>query len=111
MTLTATSPEFFFLPYQAAWIKDNARIKIMEKSRQIGMSWAAAYRAVTTTSRQGVLQDTWVSSRDELQAKTAPASPASSTSPPMTSPSPSSTAAKKSPPTSSPSPMAAPSAR
>ena len=69
MTLTATSPEFFFLPYQAAWIKDNARIKIMEKSRQIGMSWAAAYRAVTTTAGHGVLADTWVSSRDELQAK------------------------------------------
>ncbi|MDE1170782.1 MAG: terminase family protein [Verrucomicrobium sp.] len=59
----------FFLPYQAAWIRDNSRIKIMEKSRQIGMSWAAAYRAVSTTACQGARFDTWISSRDETQAK------------------------------------------
>ena len=69
MTTAAKYADAFFLPYQAAWIRDNARIKIMEKSRQIGISWAAAYRAVATTARRGVLHDTWVSSRDELQAK------------------------------------------
>ena len=36
----------FFLPYQRAWIEDKSRIKIMEKSRQIGMSWTAAYSLV-----------------------------------------------------------------
>ena len=34
-----------FLPFQSAWIKDDARIKLMEKSRQIGISWSTAYGA------------------------------------------------------------------
>ena len=59
----------FFLPYQAAWIKDDSAIKIMEKARQTGMSWASAYRAVVTTAEKGRYYDTWVSSRDEIQAQ------------------------------------------
>ncbi len=58
----------FFLPYQKKWICDNSRIKIMEKSRQVGMSWSAAYRLVRNHSL-GAKRDSWVSSRDELQAK------------------------------------------
>jgi phage FluMu gp28-like protein len=58
----------FFLPFQAAWIKDNARLKIMEKSRQIGVSWTSAYRIVGETSAVGARYDSWVSSRDEIQA-------------------------------------------
>lgn len=59
----------FFLPYQAAWIRDTSRIKVMEKSRQIGISFATAYRATIETARAGALYDTWVSSRDDLQAQ------------------------------------------
>ncbi len=59
----------FFLPYQKKWILDNSRIKIMEKSRQIGMSWTAAYRLVRAHSLGDKKLDSWVSSRDELQAK------------------------------------------
>ncbi len=59
----------FFLPYQKAWIVDNSRIKLMEKSRQIGMSWTAAYELVRRHSLHGTKLDSWVSSRDELQAK------------------------------------------
>lgn len=63
------SNETFFLPYQKKWIEDRSRLKIMEKSRQIGLSWSTAYRVV----RQHVLRknrlDTWVSSRDEMQAR------------------------------------------
>ena len=40
----------FFLPYQAAWIKDRSRLKLYEKSRQIGISWASAYEDVANTS-------------------------------------------------------------
>lgn len=36
----------FFLPYQRRWIEDRSRLKIMEKSRQIGLSWATAYACV-----------------------------------------------------------------
>jgi len=55
-----------FLGYQKRWIEDDSRLKIMEKSRQIGMTMAAAYRAVERTALPGAC-DTWVSSRDEAQ--------------------------------------------
>lgn len=57
------------LGYQARWVKDSARLKVMEKSRQIGISWASAYRLVSTTSQKGARHDDWVSSRDDLQAR------------------------------------------
>lgn len=59
----------FFLPYQKKWICDNSRIKLMEKSRQIGMSWTTAYKLVRTHACAVRPRDSWVSSRDELQAK------------------------------------------
>jgi phage FluMu gp28-like protein len=36
----------FFLPYQKAWIKDETRTSIAEKSRRIGFTYAEAYRSV-----------------------------------------------------------------
>lgn len=57
------------LPYQTRWIKDTARLKIMEKSRQIGVSWASALSLVRRKSRQDAKLDAWVSSRDEIQAQ------------------------------------------
>lgn len=59
----------FFLPYQKLWIQDHSRIKIMEKSRQIGMSWAAAYALVRRQSTSHNHLDAWVSSRDQTQAR------------------------------------------
>jgi phage FluMu gp28-like protein len=59
----------FFLPYQARWILDNSHMKLLEKSRQIGMSWATAYRLVRNHACAKCHLDSWVSSRDELQAK------------------------------------------
>ncbi|ATG73670.1 hypothetical protein AN401_07205 [Zobellella denitrificans] len=63
------NPEGIFLPYQSAWIKDNARLKLMEKSRQIGLSWSSAYACNERTAAQGAKRDQWVSSRDDLQAR------------------------------------------
>ncbi len=63
--------ESFFLPYQRKWILDDSRIKIMEKSRQIGLSWSTAYDLVrrhAATANGGKALDSWVSSRDEMQA-------------------------------------------
>lgn len=57
----------FFLRFQSRWIEDEARLKIMEKSRQIGLSYSTAYSAVRRAST-GKL-DVWVSSRDDEQAK------------------------------------------
>ena len=59
----------FFLPYQVRWIKDGSRKRLMEKSRQIGMSLTAAYDLVRKTSSEHNLYDAWVTSRDELQAQ------------------------------------------
>jgi phage FluMu gp28-like protein len=61
--------ETYFLPYQQAWIKDPERLKIVEKSRQIGFSYADAYRSVRLVAAKGAKLDVWVASRDELQAK------------------------------------------
>ena len=34
------------LPYQVRWVEDGAGIKVIEKARRIGISWAEAYDAV-----------------------------------------------------------------
>jgi phage FluMu gp28-like protein len=59
----------FFLPYQWRWINDHAKLKIFEKSRQIGISFAAAYSAVRRAAQAGAIHDIWVSSRDDFQAR------------------------------------------
>lgn len=61
--------EAVFLPFQSAWIKDASRLKLMEKSRQIGISWSTAYGADERAAAQGARFDEWVSSRDDIQAR------------------------------------------
>lgn len=63
------NPEDIFLPFQSKWIKDESRLKLMEKSRQIGLSWATAYAGDERTAAAGARHDQWVSSRDDLQAR------------------------------------------
>ncbi len=58
-----------FLGFQSKWIKDKARLKLCEKGRQLGFSWAAAYEANEETSVNDARFDHWVSSRDEIQSK------------------------------------------
>ncbi|MFZ7337657.1 terminase large subunit domain-containing protein [Comamonas jiangduensis] len=58
-----------FLPFQSAWIKDESRLKLMEKSRQIGISWSTAYAADERAAAVGARYDEWVSSRDDIQAR------------------------------------------
>ena len=58
-----------FLPFQSAWIKDDSRLKLMEKSRQIGISWSTAYGADERVAARGARLDEWVSSRDDIQAR------------------------------------------
>jgi phage FluMu gp28-like protein len=46
------------LPYQQAWIADTADVKVYEKSRRVGISWAeAADDALYSASEDG--DDTW----------------------------------------------------
>lgn len=63
------SPDGIFLEFQQRWIQDNSRLKLMEKSRQIGVSWSTAYAADERTALAGNKWDQWVSSRDDLQAR------------------------------------------
>lgn len=57
------------LPYQARWVKDKSRLKIAEKSRQIGWTWATAYGLVSRKALASATGDAWISSRDDLQAR------------------------------------------
>lgn len=62
------APKAFFLPFQGRWIADRSRLKLFEKSRQIGISYCTAYAAAERTAAQDAMFDQWVSSRDETQA-------------------------------------------
>lgn len=60
----------YFLPYQQAWLADTSSLKLMEKSRQIGISFTDAYDSVLKAGqKQRRNLDVWVSSRDETQAR------------------------------------------
>ena len=63
------NPDALFLPYQEKWVLDTSRLKMMEKARQIGLSWSTAYPTVERTAKAGAKWDQWVSSRDEIQAR------------------------------------------
>ena len=63
------NPDGLFLPYQEKWILDRSRLKLMEKARQIGLSWSTAYAADERTAAAGERWDQWISSRDDLQAR------------------------------------------
>ncbi|AXY41609.1 hypothetical protein [Halomonas sp. JS92-SW72] len=43
-------PESVLLPYQKAWIEDDADLKIAEKSRRTGLTWGEAADAVLSAS-------------------------------------------------------------
>ncbi|MBW2596634.1 MAG: terminase family protein [Deltaproteobacteria bacterium] len=62
-------PGRVFLPFQQKWIDDKSRLKLMQKSRQIGISWGTGYACVERTAPAENRHDQWVSSRDEIQAR------------------------------------------
>ncbi len=46
------------MPYQQKWLSDKRQVKVIEKSRRVGISWAeAADSALQAAARDG--QDTW----------------------------------------------------
>jgi phage FluMu gp28-like protein len=58
-----------FLKYQADWIRDRSIIKGMEKARQVGISMSTAYDEVQEKAQVGERLDSWISSRDDIQAR------------------------------------------
>jgi phage FluMu gp28-like protein len=58
-----------FLPYQSRWLNDHSRLKIMEKSRQVGITYVDALDSVKKAASSKSGNHVWVSSRDELTAR------------------------------------------
>lgn len=56
-----------FLAYQVAFILCNAPVQVVEKSRRVGMTWAAAYRSVRRAALNAVprADKSWFSSADD----------------------------------------------
>ncbi|HKQ38272.1 MAG TPA: hypothetical protein VJ063_09355 [Verrucomicrobiae bacterium] len=59
----------YFLPYQRRWIDDPSPLRIVEKSRQIGLTTADAYDSVIKAIASDRALDVWVSSRDLRTAR------------------------------------------
>lgn len=57
------------LPYQERWVRDGSRLKLMEKSRQVGISWGSALGLVKRKAPSTARGDAWCSSRDDGQAR------------------------------------------
>lgn len=60
--------EAFFLPYQSKWLKDDSLVKIWEKSRRIGATYAQSYEDVRDCV-DGKVKKVWFSSADESAGK------------------------------------------
>lgn len=61
-------PSGYFLPYQTNWITDESPVKIWEKSRRIGATYAQSYEDVLDAVK-GKTPAVWFSSADESAAR------------------------------------------
>lgn len=52
------SPGGVLLPYQQRWVNDHSQVKVAEKSRRVGLSWAEAAGSVLEAAKTNG-QDTW----------------------------------------------------
>lgn len=59
----------YWLPTQERWIKSKARLKLMEKTRRFGGSYANNYAVAEKVSMKGNPFDAWIGSRDLLAAR------------------------------------------
>lgn len=59
----------YWLPTQERWIKSKARLKLMEKTRRYGGSYANNYAVTEKTAMKGNIFDSWIGSRDLLAAR------------------------------------------
>ncbi|MCB9902527.1 MAG: hypothetical protein H6826_14375 [Planctomycetes bacterium] len=65
----AGAAEPIMLPYQAAWIEDQSRLKIWEKSRRIGADWCEAFWVAYSRLSGKRRLDYLYSSRDQDAAR------------------------------------------
>ena len=60
---------FKFLPYQVEYIRDNSKILVVEKPRQVGITYTSGYKVVTQILRSNKKEKYYWLSRDENTAK------------------------------------------
>lgn len=58
-----------FLPFQRRWLADPARVKVAEKSRQIGWSWTEAFDSAQLASVIDGGMDSWIIHLNEDSAR------------------------------------------
>ena len=54
------------LPYQQAWVADDAQLKICEKGRRVGLTWAEAADAVLIASAEGGSNYFYISATQDM---------------------------------------------
>ena len=59
----------YFMTFQNDWIDDESPLKIAEKSRRVGFTYASSYRIFKKCMKRGAGFIQWVSSRDQLTAQ------------------------------------------
>jgi phage FluMu gp28-like protein len=64
--LDPDAPPPALLPYQQAWLADEAQLKVMEKSRRIGASWGEASDAVLICSAEGGSNYFYISATQDM---------------------------------------------
>lgn len=62
----ADTPPPVLLPYQQAWVSDDAQLKIAEKGRRIGLTWAEAADDVLIASAEGGSNVFYISATQDM---------------------------------------------
>lgn len=67
--LCTETDETYFLPLSGSLDSRPIPLRIIQKSRQVGISYADAYDSVVKASARDARLDVWISSRDQAHAK------------------------------------------
>lgn len=59
-------PPAVLLPYQQAWVADEAQVKVAEKGRRTGLTWAEAADDVLIASREGGSKVFYISATEDM---------------------------------------------
>lgn len=60
------APPPVLLPYQAAWVADGAQLKLAEKSRRVGLTWAEAADDVLIAASAGGSKVFYISATEDM---------------------------------------------
>jgi phage FluMu gp28-like protein len=58
----------YWVWYQHRWVHDQSLLRVMRKSRRVGISYSTAYDYTRQHAAEGMRWDSWVSSRDLVSA-------------------------------------------